>query len=52
MCRLLHCQQPGPSKIHVPTIETENEEFSFDDSVEDNEPYCICGVLEPAALKN
>jgi hypothetical protein len=33
---------PGPSKIHVPTIETENEEFSFDDSVEDNEPCCIC----------
>jgi hypothetical protein len=28
-------QQPGPSKIHVPTIETENEEFSFDDSVEE-----------------
>ena len=47
---LLHCQQPGPSKIHVSTIETENEEFSFDDSVEDNEPCCICGVVEPAAL--
>ena len=51
ICRLLHCQQPGPSKIHVPTIETENEEFSFDDSVEDNEPCCICGVVEPATLK-
>jgi hypothetical protein len=37
--------------IHVPTIETENEEFSFDDSVEDNEPCCICGVVEPATLK-
>ena len=28
-----------------------NEELSFDDSVEDNEPCCICGVVEPAALK-
>jgi hypothetical protein len=33
------------------SIETEIEEFSFDDSVEDNEPCCIYGVVESAALK-